>query len=59
MNGAFKRFLRSGLATAVPFLIAGYLGQPKYQALTPLLMALGKFLRDKNPTNTWTRYIPF
>ncbi len=40
-----KRALRVGVATAIGVVFSHFTGDPKYMLLTPLIAALGKWLR--------------
>jgi len=59
MKRMIVRFLRATVATALPAYIQLKMADPKYLALTPVLMALAKFLRTKFPDNPYVPLIPF
>ena len=43
----FKRFLRGVVSIAITGTVAHYTQDPKYIAFTPLINAMGKYLRDE------------
>lgn len=59
VNAILERFVRAGIATILPAVLAIYSGNPWLQAATPLLMMIAKALRNKYPENPWIRLIPF
>lgn len=46
MNPVVMRFLRAAIAVILAGLAQNYGGHPYYLLLAPILMALGKWLRD-------------
>lgn len=65
MNALIKRLIRAGVATLTPQLIIFIPGMielmpPPYNLiLTPILMGIGKGLRDGFSKAPWLKYLPF
>lgn len=58
-----QRFLRANAATFAPILLAqlwgGVQDHPEVVLLTPVLMALAKYLRVKFAGNKYVKWLPF